>query len=64
MTSKDKKLILPMIKALESFESCLPKFSDDGWQELCQKVGEKSLPTWDEISEVKKRLQEIKEEQN
>jgi len=53
-----------MIKALESFESCLPKFSDDGWQELCQKAGKESLPTWDDISEVKKRLQEIKEEKN
>ena len=65
MTLKDKKLINSMIKALELFEKCLPKFSDDSWQELCEKIcidGEESPPTWNEISALKKRLEVIIDE--
>ena len=62
MTKQDKELIKSMIKALGQFERCLPGFSDDSWKELSLKIGEKGLPTWNEISGIKNELQVIGDE--
>lgn len=48
-----------MITALEQFEKCLPEFSEASWIELSLKIGNESLPTWNEISSVKEKLQQI-----
>lgn len=64
MTLKDKKTIQSMVKALERFEDCTVRFSEESWAELNNKIiedfGDENLPTWNEISVLKEKLKEIK----
>ena len=59
MKQSQKNIVRSMVKALQKFEECQAKMTDEGWREVCDAIGEAHgyLPTWNEISAFKDTLE-------